>query len=150
MSEVLFSNNMIYICSEISLDENEIKMDFVRAAGPGGQNVNKVASAVQLRFDVAASKSLPGDVRRRLMKQEKNRINENGVLIIEARRFRTQHSNRRDAVQRLVKMIKKATQKPKRRKRTHRPLALKNRILDAKRRRGRLKRLRSGIRGENE
>jgi ribosome-associated protein len=141
---------MIDISSEISLDEKEIRMNFVRAAGPGGQNVNKVASAVQLRFDVAASKSLPGDVRRRLMKQEKSRINENGVLIIEARRFRTQQMNRRDAVQRLVKMIRKAATKPKRRKRTRRPLALKNRILDAKRRRGRLKRSRSGIRDVNE
>jgi ribosome-associated protein len=133
---------MIQITPTIAIDESEITLEFVRASGPGGQNVNKVASAVQLRFDARNSPSLPDAVRERLARIAGKRMTEDGVLIIEARRFRTQERNRQDAFDRLVALIQKAAQKPKARRKTKPPPASKRRRLEAKRRRSEKKRLR--------
>ena len=114
---------MIQITPTISIDESEIKEHFIRASGPGGQNVNKVATAVQLRFNVAGSLSLPHDVRERLVRLAGRRITEEGILIIEARRFRTQEQNRQDAVDRLIQLVKKAAQRPKTRRKTRPSMA---------------------------
>jgi len=123
---------MIQITRTIKIDESEIQENFIRASGPGGQNVNKVATTVQLRFDVANSRSLPDEVRKRLISLAGNRITEDGVLIIEARRFRTQGRNREDATERLVKLIRKAAQRPQIRRKTRPTLASKKRRLESK------------------
>jgi len=131
---------MIAITRAIALDETEIEERFIRASGPGGQNVNKVASAVQLRFDVAHSPSLPEAVRQRLIALGGRRISENGVLVITAQRFRTQSRNRADALQRLVGLIRAAAAPPKKRKATRPTRASKVRRLADKRHHGELKR----------
>jgi ribosome-associated protein len=132
---------MIQITPEIAIDESEIKEEFIRSSGPGGQNVNKVATAVQLRFNLNAA-SLPEDVMERLKRIARNRINAEGVLIIEARQYRTQEQNRHDALERLVNLIRQATEKPKARKKTRPTLASKQRRLSEKKQRGEVKRLR--------
>jgi len=124
---------MIYITKDISLEEKEIQMDFIRASGPGGQNVNKVSTAVQLRFDIKHSPSLPSEVRQRLLKLAGQRVTGDGVLVIDARRFRRQETNRQDALNRLKELIRKATQKPKKRLRTRPTLESKKRRLEKKR-----------------
>ncbi|MBW2358909.1 MAG: aminoacyl-tRNA hydrolase [Deltaproteobacteria bacterium] len=113
----------------------------------GGQNVNKVATAVQLRFDVTHSPSLPDDVRERLIRMAGRRVTEEGILIIEARRFRTQERNRQDAMDRLVRLIRKATEKPKVRRKTRPSSASRERRLENKHHRSKTKRLRSSIPG---
>ena len=132
---------MIPITPAIALDENEIQYEFVRASGPGGQNVNKVATAVQLRFDVANS-SLPADVRKRLTRLAGKRLTDEGILILEAQRYRTQERNRQDALDRLVALIRRATEKPKPRRQTQPTLASQQRRLESKRRRSGIKRTR--------
>jgi len=133
---------VIQVTPTIALEESEIRQEFIRASGPGGQNVNKVATAVQLRFDVAGSPSLTDEVKKRLITLARGRITEEGVLIIEARRFRTQGANRQDSVARLVELIRKAAQKPKTRYRTRPTPGSKMRRLETKERRGETKHLR--------
>ena len=134
---------MIQVTDTISIDENEIQEDFIRSSGPGGQNVNKVATAVQLRFDVQNSLSLPDEVRERLIKLAGKRMTENSELIISARRFRTQVRNREDALNRLIDLIRKATIKPKPRRKRKPTLISKQRRLAEKRKRGEIKKQRS-------
>lgn len=133
---------MIRINSRIAIPEDELRLKFVRASGPGGQNVNKLATAVQLRFDVRHTASLPEEVRQRLIGIAGKRINTRGVLVIEARRFRTQERNREDALERLVRLVRKAAERPRRRIKTKPSRAVKRRTLEEKRRRGATKRLR--------
>ncbi|HEY60029.1 MAG TPA: aminoacyl-tRNA hydrolase [Anaerolineae bacterium] len=133
---------MIEISDNISLHEGELSFDFIRASGPGGQNVNKVATAVQLRFDVCNSPSLPDRVKKRLTRLAGRRMTAAGVLVIDARRCRTQEANREEALQRLVKLIRKAMQVPKRRKPTRSTRAAREKRLAVKRRRSKIKRSR--------
>ena len=143
---------MIQVTPAIAIDEREIQEEFIRASGPGGQNVNKVATAVQLRFDVANSPSLcvSDDVRQRLIELAGKRITEKGILIIEARRFRTQGANRKDAIERLVELIRKAAQAPQIRHKTRPTLGSKTRRLETKRRHTETKHLRSTMPEEND
>ena len=132
----------VFVTPQISIDEDEMEEAFVRSPGPGGQNVNKVATAVQLRFDAAHSPSLPEDVRARLLTQAAGQITGEGVLVIDARRYRTQSRNREDALERLVDIVRRAATPPKPRRPTRTPKAAKQRRLDSKRRLSERKRLR--------
>jgi len=140
--DLAYTEGMIRVTGTITIGEEEIRQQFIRASGPGGQNVNKVATAVQLRFDVAHSPSLPEDVRGRLTRLAGKRMTQEGCLIIDARRFRTQEQNRQDAVARLVSLIRQAAERPKIRKKTQPTLASKERRLESKRRRAKVKHLR--------
>lgn len=132
----------IQITPTLAIDESEIQYEFVRAAGPGGQNVNKVATAVQLRFDAAHSPSLPEEVRQRLFRLAGKRLTNDGVLVIEARRFRTQEQNRQDALGRLEVLLRRAAEPAKPRRPTRPTAASQERRMAGKRRRSELKRAR--------
>ena len=141
---------MIQVTSDIAIGENELKEEFIRSSGPGGQNINKVSTAVRLRFDVANSQSLPEEVRVRLISLASNRISEDGLLVIDARRFRTQWRNRKDATDRLVALIRNAAQRPKIRRKTRPTLASKICRLESKHRAADIKRARGPVNPENE
>jgi ribosome-associated protein len=133
---------MIRVTSHISVDEREIDESFVRASGPGGQNVNKLATAVQLRFNVRSSPSLPAEVRERLERLAGARLTRDGVLVIIAQRHRTQGRNRQDALDRLVDLIRHAAIAPRQRRPTKPTKASRERRVEAKKHRAGLKRLR--------
>jgi ribosome-associated protein len=141
---------MIRITRSIAIDESEIEEEFVRASGPGGQNVNKVATAVLLRFDAAGSPSLPDDVRERLRRLAGRRMTKDGVIVIRARRYRTQERNRQDALDRLVALIRRAAEKPRPRRRTKPTAASREKRLQTKRRRSETKRKRRRVSGSED
>ncbi|MBK7451654.1 MAG: aminoacyl-tRNA hydrolase [Anaerolineales bacterium] len=124
--------------------ENEIQLEYIRASGPGGQNVNKVATAVQLRFDVVHSPSLGADLKGRLLRLAGKRINSEGVLILEAKRFRTQEANREDALAKFHELVRKAGEEPKLRHKTKPTKASKEERIKEKKQRGAVKKLRQG------
>ena len=138
-------HKVMRVSPRVTLNAAELEENFVRAPGPGGQNVNKVASAVQLRFDVARSPSLPDDVRERLTRLAGRRLTGEGVLVIEAHRYRTQNRNREDARERLFDLIRQASVAPKPRKATRPTAASRERRLQAKRTRAEVKRSRRGV-----
>ena len=135
---------MIRITDHISIDESELDESFIRSSGPGGQNVNKLSTAVQLRFDVRRSPSLPGDVRGRLERLAGRRLTRDGVLIITAQNHRTQERNRADALDRLVELIRQAAVRPIPRRATKPTKASRRRRLETKKRRSGIKALRGG------
>jgi ribosome-associated protein len=139
---------MLQITPRLAIDESELEERFVRASGPGGQNVNKVATAVELRFDAARSTALDDESRVRLRAIAGARMTRDGVLVIDARRHRTQAENRQDARDRLVAMLRRALVRPRRRKKTKPTAAARERRLVSKRRRSDAKRQRARVRGE--
>lgn len=136
---------MITVTPQIRLPEDELHFQFTLASGPGGQNVNKVATAAQLRFDAARSPSLPEEVRERLVKLAGNRLTKEGELLITAKRFRSQERNRQEAIERLVALLQKAAEKPKPRRKAKPSQAAKQRCIDEKRRRGERKQTRRPV-----
>ena len=139
---------MIFVTPEISIDEAELDESFIRASGPGGQNVNKVSTAVQLRFDVRRSPNLPNDVAVRLMRLAGSRLTSDGVLVLTAQSHRTQERNRADARARLVELIAKAAVRPVRRRATKPTLGSKTRRLDSKAVRSGIKAARGRVRDD--
>jgi ribosome-associated protein len=135
---------VIRVTDQINIDKREIEESFVRASGPGGQNVNKLATAVQLRFDVRGSPSLPAEVRGRLEKLAGARMTREGVLVIAAQRHRTQARNRQDALERLVDLVRRAAIEPRPRRPTRPTAAARERRIEVKKRRAGIKRLRHG------
>lgn len=141
---------MIRITPRIAIDEDEVKFDFIRSGGPGGQNVNRVATAAQLRFDIANSPNLPGEVKERLTRMAGRKVTGEGVLIIEARRFRTQEKNKNDALNRLIELIRRASERPKTRRKSVPTLESQKKRVLTKRKRGRLKEMRRPVKETEE
>ncbi|MDD4857299.1 MAG: alternative ribosome rescue aminoacyl-tRNA hydrolase ArfB [Candidatus Krumholzibacteria bacterium] len=141
---------MIRVNRTVAIDESELRFEFIRSSGPGGQNVNKVATAVRLRFDAGRSPSLIGEARERLLRLAGKKAGEDGVVAILARRHRTQEANRNDAVERLIALIRRACERPAVRRRTRPTAAARKRRLEAKRIRGRAKAGRQAIREAEE
>jgi len=137
---------MLEVSRKVRIPIGEIELSPIRASGPGGQHVNKVASAIHLRFDIGAS-SLPEECKRRLMALPDRRISRDGVIVIKAQRYREQEQNRRDALERLAALVRKALHQPAKRKATRPSPAARRRRLDEKARRGQVKALRGRIRG---
>jgi ribosome-associated protein len=137
-----FRLTMIQITMTLAIDEAEVQEDFVRASGPGGQNVNKVSTAVQIRFDALHSPSLPEEVRARLIRLAGSKLTDDGILIITAQSYRTLVQNRQDALDQLVALLKQASQRPKLHLKTRPTLASKQRRLEVKRQRSQTKSLR--------
>jgi ribosome-associated protein len=141
---------MIPINERVSLDESELRFEFIRASGPGGQNVNKVSTAVRLRFDVAGTQTLPEDVRARLIRLAGKKIGADGVLTLLARANRTQEANRREAIERLVELVRRACERPRPRRATRPTLGSKQRRLESKRKRGETKSRRRSLGGDGD
>ena len=137
---------MIQIAGYFELDENELVWSFVRASGPGGQNVNKVATAVQLCFNVRQSPSVPDSLKARILENLAHRLTKTGGIQVTARRYRTQLQNRRDALERLVRLLEGACAKPRKRKKTYPGAAARQRRLDRKRHQSEKKRMRGSVR----
>lgn len=133
---------MLQITSSIQVDERELQFEHVRASGPGGQNINKVATGIQLRFDLSNSPSLASDLKGRLIRLAGKRVNADGVLVIQAKRFRTQEANREDAVKRFVELVQRASVKPKKRLGTKPTKASLEKRLKEKKQRGKVKKIR--------
>jgi ribosome-associated protein len=141
---------MLRVTGSIAIDESELDVEFIRSSGPGGQHVNRTASAVKLRFDAKRSPSLPDEVKERLAREAGSRMTGEGVVIIHARRYRSQHRNRQDAMDRLVALVRKAAAKPATRRRTRPGAAAKRRRVEEKRRRGQVKKLRAKVKRPEE
>jgi ribosome-associated protein len=136
---------MIHITSDISLEDNEIRLEFIHSSGPGGQNVNKVATAVKLYFDIINSPSLAEAAKKRLITLGGKRVTQEGILIIDARRYRTQERNRQDAIERIKVLIRKAVERPKKRKKTKPTEGSREKRLKLKHLRGEKKQLRKVV-----
>lgn len=145
MPEDTRCRNMIRVTDDIALDESELHLEFIRASGPGGQNVNKVSSAVQLKFNILQSSCLTPDVQERLIAVAGRKVSADGTLVIQARRFRSQEQNRVDAINRLVALIQKVAVAPKIRRKTKPSVSARERRLKNKRQRSQIKQTRKSV-----
>jgi len=136
---------MLTLAENVTINENEIEFEFIKSSGPGGQKVNKTSSAVKLKFDLENAKGIPEVVKERIYKLGLKKVTRSGMIVIDARRYRSQKLNRNDAIQRLIKLIIEALPAPKKRKKTHRSEESHNRRLLRKKKRGEIKNLRKNI-----
>ncbi|HSG30518.1 MAG TPA: alternative ribosome rescue aminoacyl-tRNA hydrolase ArfB [Thermodesulfobacteriota bacterium] len=132
----------IHITPSLSVDLGELTFEFIKSSGPGGQNVNKVSTGVRMRFDVLNSASLPSEVRSRLLKLNKNRINKEGFLVLESQKYRTQEANKKDLLNKFTELLYEASRKPKKRVKTRPSKTSVQRRLDMKNKRSKLKQTR--------